>query len=68
MTKVVQVSKAFADAALYVKKALVAAASVLVAIQAVDGVPANGKEVIRNVLAGLATFGITYRVTNVERP
>lgn len=59
MAKVVQ-------AAAEVRKALVAAAAVLTAITAVNGVPAGAREWVGTALAVLATFGITHQVPNKE--
>ena len=47
-----------------VKKELAAAAAVLVAIGAVGGVPASVQGYIAAALGVLATFGVTYGVTN----
>lgn len=47
-----------------IRKALLAAAGVLVTLQATVGVPENLKGYIAQALAVLAAGGITWRVTN----
>lgn len=54
--------------AAYVKKALTAAAGVLVAVVATVGVPTEAKQVALTVLGVLATFGVTYKVSNAPKP
>lgn len=51
-------------AAAKVRKALVAAAAVLVTLSAANGVPANWQQYVGTALAVLATFGVTYQVPN----
>ena len=46
------------------RKALVAAAAVLVTIGAVQGLPSNYVADIKDILSVLASFGVTYQVSN----
>lgn len=50
--------------ALEVKKALVSAAAVLITLQATGVGGGTGKQILADILAVLATFGVTYAVKN----
>lgn len=52
------------DRAKEVKKALAAAAGALVALQAYGGWSTEASDVIKNVIAVLAIFGVTYAAKN----
>ena len=64
MKKLIAYTQALVVAANTVRKALIAAAAVLVTIQATSGVPSDAKAVAANLLAALAAFGVTYKVSN----